>query len=148
MKNGKEQKVPNLMMMMMIWFRKLNTGNTKASHFYFQNLYPYYFFLLLFFRKNKSRLMGSSCCLDVYVSACFCVCIYMYISPNNFRMPDPVVIKLGSMSCHLMPSQRSTSQIPPISSLDSIVSQVAEATVPLLLRVDSLLRKRVYSAVA
>jgi hypothetical protein len=53
-------------------------------------------------------------------------------------MPEAIFIKLGM---YIMTPE-------PITSTIITASQIAEATVPLLLRVDSLLRKRVYRVVA
>jgi hypothetical protein len=65
-------------------------------------------FLIL---KNKSRLMGSPCCLCVYVSLPLCICD----SPTNFECVNQSSWNLVRISWHLSPSQWCTWQIPPIS---------------------------------
>jgi hypothetical protein len=58
--------------------------------------------LSLFWKKNKSRLMRSSCCL--------CVCMYI-----SFECLNQSIWNLLCISWHLSPCQRRTSKIHPIN---------------------------------
>jgi hypothetical protein len=62
------------------------TTSIKTSLTTFYKIHVAIFSLLSLFEKSNSRLMRSPCCL--------CVC--MSVNPAiNFRMPEPIIMKLG-----------------------------------------------------
>jgi hypothetical protein len=76
-----------------------------------EEVYSYPFFIIL---KNKTK--GGIC---DYLSVFMNVCVSVYVSPQQLLNAQPMFMKLGTISCHLSPTQGRTSEIPTINNTNT-----------------------------